>query len=115
MKARITLIALLFAGLVNCAKSVPVQEMADAHQEIALAEEEQAAEFAASGFENAKQALLDSHKKLTDEAYEDSETRAVESYNLAHAARMEAAPKFTEKTRVDAETKIKSAEDLYAE
>lgn len=89
--------------------------MADAHQEIALAEEEQAAEFAASGFENAKQALLDLHKKLTDEAYEDSETRAVESYNLAHAARMEAAPKFTEKTRVDAEAKIKSAEDLYAE
>jgi nucleoid-associated protein YgaU len=115
MKARITLVALLFAGLVNCGKSVPVQEMAAAHQEIAFAEEEHAQEFAASSVENAKQALLDSHKKLTDEAYDESRTRAVESYNLARAARMDAAPKFTEQTRVTAETKIKSAEDLYAE
>lgn len=112
---KLTLIALLAAGLLNCAKSVPVQEMADAHKEIGLAEEEQAQEFSPSSFENAKQALLDSHKKLTDEAYSDSESRAVESYNLARAARLESAPKFTEKTRQTAESNLKSAEDLYAE
>ncbi|MCE9596888.1 MAG: hypothetical protein K8S54_02885 [Spirochaetia bacterium] len=109
------ILAVAVSTVVYCSKPVPVQELSQARNEIALAEEEQAKDFSATNFENARQSLLGAHAQLSGEAYDQSKVKAVEAFTNARSARLEAAPKYAEKTRSTAEQSVAKAEDAYAE
>ena len=109
------LILLAGVGLLYCNKPVPVQELAQARDEIAMAEEEHAPEYSASNFQGARDALLASHQKLGSEEYDNAKQKAIDSFNQARAARVEASPKYTEATRATAEKTIAQADQAYAE
>ncbi|MBL8022062.1 MAG: hypothetical protein JNM27_20470 [Leptospirales bacterium] len=109
------ILAVVVSTVVYCSKPVPVQELSQARNEIALAEEEQAKEFSSTNFENARQSLLGAHAQLSGEAYDQSKTKAVEAFTNARTARLEAAPKYAQKTKSAAEQGVARAEEAYAE
>ncbi|MFS8607734.1 MAG: DUF4398 domain-containing protein [Gammaproteobacteria bacterium] len=69
--------------LAACATSPPVQEMSDARQAIAAAEEASAAEYAPERLEDAKRLLATAEQQLRDEMYGPARLNAVRARNRA--------------------------------
>jgi len=69
--------------LAACATSPPVQEMSDARQAIAAAEEAAAAEYARERLEDAKRLLATAEQQLRDEMYGPARLNAIRARNRA--------------------------------
>lgn len=78
-----SLLAVLLAG---CVTSPPVQEMSDARQAIAAAEQADAARFAPESLSEARRYLSTAERQLQDEAYGPARMNAVRAKNRALAA-----------------------------
>jgi hypothetical protein len=73
----------LFLGLSACAGNPPVQEMSDARQAIAAAEEADAGELAPQSLNEARRYLDEAQRQLQDEAFEPARMNAVRARNRA--------------------------------
>ncbi len=78
-------LAAVHAGLflAACATSPPVQEMSDARQAIAAAEEARAADFARERLDDARRFLETAEQQLRDEQYGAARLNAIRARNRA--------------------------------
>ncbi len=77
------LVTMMLAFTAGCATSPPVQEMSDARQAIAAAEEADAAQHAPEQLREARRFLADAEEQLRLEAYNLARINAVRARNRA--------------------------------
>jgi hypothetical protein len=80
------LAASMLAFLAGCATSPPVQEMSDARQAIAAAEEANAEQLAPDQLQDARRLLADAEAQLRQEAFNLARINAVRARNRATQA-----------------------------
>jgi uncharacterized protein HemX len=86
-KALLTLLALIALILgAGCATAPPVQEMSDARQAIAAAEEAQAERYAPDQMREARRFLADAEEHIRQEAFNLARINAVRALNRATQA-----------------------------
>lgn len=113
--AGITAILLLLFTIISCGKSIPVQEMDAARQQIDAAESENAQKYSADSYNKSREALLASHKALADDNIADAKTNAVASRQFAMQARSTSAPKHMDNEATSAKASLEQADTVYAE
>ncbi|HEY8522032.1 MAG TPA: DUF4398 domain-containing protein [Gammaproteobacteria bacterium] len=80
---RLLMIAAAVLALVACATSPPVQEMSDARQAIAAAEQANAETLAPEPLRDARRLLEQAERQLREEAYGPARANAVRAKNRA--------------------------------
>lgn len=103
----------LFA--VQCASTVPVKEMSDARQEIALAEQEDAERHAPDELDAAKTALKQAHDELAAGENDTAKASALGADATAVKARLDSVGPYTAEMAQKAEELIAKADEAYAE
>ena len=83
IRALATIALLLLAG---CATAPPVQEMSDARQAIAAAEEAHADRVAADSLADARRFLADAERQIQEQSYSAARLNAVRAKNRAALA-----------------------------
>ena len=112
---RLLVVLAVLAGTLFCGKSIPVQELSDARVQLDLAEQEEAPQYAAESYEQAREALLEAHQALGEEEYDQARVDALRSTSLAVGARETSAPKMVAAKETEAGKALSAADAAYAE
>jgi nucleoid-associated protein YgaU len=113
--AALLIVVAALTGVVRCGDAIPVQELNEARLQVDAAAGDQAEQYAAEQYGQARQALLDAHQKLADDDYKSAQAKAGEALGLALAAREAAAPQNVAARKRTAEEAIAAADVAYAE
>lgn len=109
------MVGVLALFVMQCASTAPVQELSDARQEIALAEQEQAETHASDEFDAAVASLKEAHDQLAAGENDAAKATALAADATATKARLDSVGPFTADMEKKAQELIASADEAYAE